>query len=171
MDQHKGKELLLAAIITEAEHRVTKNGDPFGTMILEDYNDTYKLFLWRENYLKFKHFMQPNMFVAVKGKIEIPPRRNELEFVVSSIELLQNIRESKANNLNIRISSKNLTQPVIADLFKLFNEHEGRCALNFTVFDPLENIEVKLPARNLRVDPNNQLFKELEKYDLEFDLK
>ena len=170
LEQHRGKELLLAAIITETEHRVSKNGDPFGTMVLEDYNDTFKLFLWRENYLKFKHFMQANMFVAIKGKIEIPPRRNQLEFVVSSIDLLQNLRETKANNLNIRVSSKDLTQPMIADLFKLFNEHEGRCALNFTVYDPLENIEVKMPSRNIKINPNNELFRELKNFNMEFDL-
>lgn len=171
MQQNKGRDLLIAAIITEAEHRFTKNGDPFGTLIIEDYTDTYKLFLWRENYLKFKHFMQPNMFVAIRGRIELPPRRNELEFVISSIDLLQNLRETKATSLNVRVSTRSLTQPMISDLFKLFNEHEGKCALNFVVYDPLENIEVNMPARNLKVDPNNTLVKELKQYDLEFELR
>jgi DNA polymerase-3 subunit alpha len=171
MEKNKGRDLLIAAIITEAEHRFTKNGDPFGTLIIEDYTDTYKLFLWRENYLKFKHFLQPNMFIALKGRIELPPRRNELEFVVNSIDLLQDLRESKASSLNVRVSTKSLNQAMISDLFKLFNEHEGKCALNFVVFDPLENIEVNMPAKNLKVDPNNTLVKELKQFDLEFELR
>jgi hypothetical protein len=60
---------------------------------------------------------------------------------------------------------------MISDLFKLFNEHEGKCALNFVVFDPLENIEVNMPAKNLKVDPNNTLVKELKQFDLEFELR
>lgn len=171
MEQNKGRDLLIAAIITEAEHRFTKNGDPFGTLIIEDYTDTYKLFLWRENYLKFKHFLQPNMFIALKGRIELPPRRNELEFVVNSIDLLQDLRETKASALNVRVSTKSLNQAMISDLFKLFNDHEGKCALNFVVYDPLENIEVNMPAKNLKVDPNNTLVKELKQFDLEFELK
>ncbi|NDD49282.1 MAG: hypothetical protein EBZ28_05410, partial [Alphaproteobacteria bacterium] len=80
----------------------TRNGDPFGTITIEDYTDSFKLFLWRENYLRFKHFLTPNTFIAIRGKIEVPPRRSELEFTISSIELLQNLRETRANNLLIR---------------------------------------------------------------------
>ncbi len=171
MQSYKGREVLIAAIVAEAEHRFTKNGDPFGTIILEDYTDSFKLFLWRENYLKFKHFLQQNIFVAIRGRIEIPLRRNELEFVVSSIEMLQDLRELKANSVNIKVSSKELTQSMITDLHKLFNDHNGKCALNFTVFDPLDGIEVQMPARSLKVNPSNELFNELKKFNLHCELK
>jgi len=171
MDQHKGKDLLIAATITDAEHRFTKNGDPFGTLIIEDYTDSYKLFLWRENYLKFKHFIQPGTFIAMKGRIEIPPRRNELEFVVHSIELLQNLKETKANSVHIKVSSKALDQVMIMDLNKLFLANEGKCNLHFTVYDPLDQVEVHLPSKTMKIDPNNTLFKELKRMDLEFEIK
>ena len=92
LEENQGKDILIAAIVGDAEHRITKNGDPFGTLILEDYTDSAKLFLWRENYLKFKHFLVPGTFVAIKGRIEKPPRRAELEFNISSIEMLQNLK-------------------------------------------------------------------------------
>jgi DNA polymerase III subunit alpha len=129
------------------------------------------LFLWNENYLKFKHFLQPNIFIAIRGRIEVPPRRKELEFVVNSIEMLQDLREIKANAVNIKVSSKELTQSMITDLHKLFNEHNGKCTLNFTVFDPLDGIEVQMPARTLKVNPSNELFNELKKYNLLCELK
>jgi DNA polymerase-3 subunit alpha len=171
MSSYKGREVLIASIVGEAEHRFTKNGDPFGTLILEDYTDSFKLFLWNENYLKFKHFLQPNIFIAIRGRIEVPPRRKELEFVVNSIEMLQDLREIKANAVNIKVSSKELTQSMITDLHKLFNEHNGKCTLNFTVFDPLDGIEVQMPARTLKVNPSNELFNELKKYNLLCELK
>jgi DNA polymerase-3 subunit alpha len=171
MPSYKGREVLIASIVGEAEHRFTKNGDPFGTLILEDYTDSFKLFLWNENYLKFKHFLQPNIFIAIRGRIEVPPRRKELEFVVNSIEMLQDLREIKANAVNIKVSSKELTQSMITDLHKLFNEHNGKCTLNFTVFDPLDGIEVQMPARTLKVNPSNELFNELKKYNLLCELK
>jgi len=171
MPSYKGREVLIASIVVEAEHRFTKNGDPFGTLILEDYTDSFKLFLWNENYLKFKHFLQPNIFIAIRGRIEVPPRRKELEFVVNSIEMLQDLREIKANAVNIKVSSKELTQSMITDLHKLFNEHNGKCTLNFTVFDPLDGIEVQMPARTLKVNPSNELFNELKKYNLICELK
>jgi DNA polymerase-3 subunit alpha len=170
METHKGKELLIAATVTDAEHRFTKNGDPFGTLQMEDYTDSYKLFLWRENYLKFRHFIQPGTFIAIKGRIEIPKRRSELEFVISSIELLQNLKEQKANNIDIRMSTKTLDQVMIMDLNKLFLENEGRCSVRFTVYDPLDGVEVRLPSRSIKVDPSNSLFNELKRMNLEFEI-
>ena len=87
--------------------------------------------MWRENYLKYKHFLTPGAFIALKGRIEVPPRRSELEFVISSIDMLQDLREQRANSLHIKLSSKAIDQVLISDLNKLFMEHEGKCSLHF----------------------------------------
>ncbi len=171
MPSHKGKDLLIAATISEAEHRFTKNGDPFGTLIIEDYTDSYKLFLWRENYLKFKHFLQPGTFIAMKGKIDVPPRRSELEFMVHSMELLQNIKETKANSVHIKLSSTALDHILIMDLNKLFLENEGKCSVHFKIIDPFDGTEVRMPSKSMKVDPNNNLFRELKRMNLEFEIK
>jgi DNA polymerase-3 subunit alpha len=171
MEAHRNKDLLIAGIISEAEHRFTKKGDPFGTLIIEDYNDSYKLFLWRENYLKYKHFLNPGTFVALKGRIEVPPRRSELEFTVHSIDLLQTLRETKANSLQLKVSTKALDQIMISDLNKLFMSHSGSCPVHFIVYDPLDKVEVKMPSKSVKVGLNNELVKGLELFDLEFRIK
>lgn len=171
MEANRNKDLLIAGIISEAEHRFTKKGDPFGTLIVEDYNDSYKLFLWRENYLKYKHFLNPGTFVALKGRIEIPPRRSELEFSVQSIDLLQTLRETKANSVQLKVSTKALDQRMITDLNKLFMENTGNCPVHFSVYDPLDNIEVKMPSKTIKVGLNNEFVKELKNFDLEFKIK
>ncbi|MGB0915433.1 MAG: DNA polymerase III subunit alpha, partial [Crocinitomicaceae bacterium] len=171
LEDHRGKDVLIAAIITEGEHRFTRKGDPFGTILIEDYGDSNKIFLWRENYLKYKHFLNPGTFVSLKGRIEVPPRRSELEFVIHSIDLLSNLKETRANGVHLKVSSKALTQIMVSDLYNLFNEHEGTADVHFTVFDPLDGIEVRMPSKTMKVDLNNTLFKKLQEFDLEFDIK
>jgi DNA polymerase-3 subunit alpha len=107
----------------------------------------------------------------MKGRIEIPQRRSELEFVIHSIELLQNLKETKAKSIHVRIPSKSLTHAVVMDLNQLILTNEGSCSLHFTVFDPLEEIEVRLPSKSVKVDPSTSLLKALEKMDLEFELR
>jgi DNA polymerase-3 subunit alpha len=171
MEANKNRDLLVAATVSDAEHRFTKNGDPFGTLVIEDYTDSYKLFLWRENYLKFKHFLTPGAFIAIKGRIEVPPRRSELEFVIHSIDMLQGLREQRANSLHIKINAKSIDQILIADLNKLLLAHEGNCTLHFTIYDGLDGVEVKMPSKSIKIDPNNQLFNDLKKLNLEFEIK
>lgn len=171
LQQHKGKELTIAAIVSDAEHRTTRNGDPFGTLLIEDYYDSSKLFLWRENYLKYKHFLQPGTFIYSKGRIELPPRRNDLEFVIHSIDLLQNLKENKATSLHLKLSAKSLDQVTIMDLNRIFMENTGRCQLHFTVVDPLDGIELRMNSKTVKIDPNNALFDELKRLNIEFEIR
>ena len=170
LNSYLGRDLLIAAIITNSEHRLTKRGDMFGTLFIEDYHDSFKLNLFNESYLKFKHFMEPGTFVAIKGRIEIPRFRQLPEFVVSQIELLQELREKRAKMLKLRFSSKQLDEMFIEQLNDLFNANLGNCQLHFTIFDSLDGIEVSLPSRSVKVQPSSQLFKELAKLDIQFKL-
>ena len=167
---YQGRDLLIAAIITNAEHRITKRGDAFGSLFIEDYQDAFKLNLFNESYLKFKHFMEPGTFVAIKGRIEVPRFRQYPEFVVHHIELLQELRDKRAKMLKLRFTAKQLDQIVIEQLHELFEANPGSCQLHFTVFDPLDGIEVSLPSRSVKVQPSSQLFKELAKMDIQFKL-
>ena len=172
LENNLNKEVLIAGVVTEGENRLTKRGDQFGTMIIEDYSDSTKLFLWRENYLKFKHFLSPGTFVAVKGRIEIPRRRNEPEFTIHSIELLEKLKETKANGFYLKLNTSDVKQGLIEDLNKIFVDHKGTCPVHFTIYDPVDKLEIKMPSRTVRVSLNSDLFKKLEKLeDLQFEIK
>jgi len=168
--QHLNKEVLLAAVVSECESRISKKNEPFGTMVIEDYTDSFKLFLFKENYLKYKQFFVSGTFVAIRGKFEVPRNRKDPEFIISSIDLLYDLRDKKANQLNIRVSTKKLDQIFITDMNKLFLDNQGKCAVKFVVFDPLENIEVVMPSKSIKIDPNNDFIKSLRSFEIDFDL-
>jgi DNA polymerase-3 subunit alpha len=169
-EENQGKEIMLAAIVTETEERMTKNNDPFGTMVIEDYADSYKLFLFRDNYLKFRPYLTKGTFITIKGKFQ-PGRFNKgIEFAISSIDRLHDLRENKANLLHIMVSTRQIDQIFINNLHKVFAENAGRCGVKFTVFDPLDGVTVEMPSKSVRIDPNNDLIKVLKKMDLEFKL-
>lgn len=171
MEQHLNKEILIAGIVTEAESRFTRKGDPFGTLIIEDYNDSYKLFLWRENYLKFKHFCAPGTFISIKGRIEIPRNRKDPEFTIATMDLLQNLRDTKANGLHLKLTTKQIDQLLIDELNKLFMDNPGNCPVQFTVYDSLAEIDVKMTSKTVKVNLNNDFFKKLKGIDLDFEIK
>ena len=121
--------------------------------------------------MKFKHFLTPGAFIAIKGKIEVPPRRKDLELNIMTIEMLQNLREQRANSIHLRINSKAIDQILISDLNKTLLAHEGNCTVHFSIYDELDEMEIKMPSRSIKVDPSNQLFSELKKFDLKVEIK
>jgi hypothetical protein len=115
--------------------------------------------------------MKKGTFIAVRGKFEVPKFRKEPEFVVHAIERLHDLKEIKAKTLNINISNKNLSPMLISDLSNIFMANAGRCELQFTIFDPLdEEMKIVMPSKNIKIDPNNDLIKALNKFDIEFKL-
>ena len=169
-EKFKGRNLFFAAIITSVEHRLTKAGDPFGTFVFEDYTDQFKLNVFKENYLKFKHFMVPGTFVCIRGRIDVPRWRNELEFVISSIELLEDLRDKKTKSIQLTILNSDLDKLLIDELNGVFSQNTGNCPVEFTIVDNLDSIEVVMPSRSLKVKPGTQLYKELQRLNVLFKL-
>ena len=171
MEKHANKEVSIACIITECEERRTKRNDPFGTMLIEDYNDSHKLFLWREDFLKWKSFMTNGLFVCIKGNI-VPHRyrAGEFNFQISAIEMLSEMRKKKAKSLDLRVSSKSVDQRLIDEVYKLFSDNSGTTPIKFKVYDTAHNMEIEMPSRSMRVDLTDELVKSLKEYDMEVTL-
>ena len=172
MENHEGRDLMIAVVVTDGEHRITRKGDGFGTLTIEDYNDSYRLYLFQEKYLKFKHFMEPGTFVIIKGRIEKNRWGNKLEFAVHGMELLQGLREKKAKSLELKISSKTVDNAMLKQLQDLLlnSENKGKCRVNFKIYDSLDEIQVNLPSRSILINPSDELFKKLEEMNIAYSL-
>lgn len=169
-EKYKGKTFTLAAIITECEHRFTRKGDPFGTMMIEDYVDSTKLFFFREDYGSIKPYMSEGSFVYITGSVQ--PRRfgDELEFKVNSIDFLSNIREQKTKALKLKVSLSDVNHTFIEKMDAIFKSHEGKIMVQFNVFDTVNNLEVDLPSQFVKVDINNELLSSLKSQNVEYEL-
>ena len=172
MEKNEGKDLMIAAVVTSGEHRVTRKGDGFGTLIIEDYNDSYKLNIFNEKYLKFKHFMEPGTFVIIKGRIEQNRWGKGLEFTVHAMELLQGLRESRARSLDLKMSFKEIDDKLISELQEVLlkKENKGKCKVNFMIYDSLDEIHVNLSSRSVLINPTDELFKKLSSLRIDYEL-
>ena len=164
------KELVVAAIITECEERLTRKGDKFGVLIIEDYHDTFRLNLFGENYLRFQHFLSPGTFVSIKGSFQKSRYNDKLDFRISNIELLNELANQKVKNIHLKLHSSDLNQEYIQGLTTVLKQNSGDCDLKLTVYDEKEKLDVKFHSRSFRVRPSKNLFESLEKMDVVFTL-
>lgn len=177
LTRHRGKELILPAIIAQADHAHTKKGDPFGILTLEDYTHNHRLYVFQDSYLRFRHMMVKDLFVAVKGRVEESrypdkiTKERKLEFNITGIEPLSDLLKNNKVNLNITIGLKELDQLVMTKLETLFNESEGNCSVQFTIVDRLSDLQIKMPSRKLRIEPSSQLMDAIKDMNLEVALE
>jgi len=160
------KEVKLAAIVTEAAHRISKKGNPFGILTLEDFHGSFDLFLFGDDYVRFKGYMQEGWFLFLQGRVEQPWRTSEkLDFKVSKIELLGELRDKLARSITIQLDESKLTPDFVDEISNFVSGHSGNCKLKFTVIDRKEEVKVSLSSRSVSVGLTREFINELEGMD------
>jgi DNA polymerase-3 subunit alpha len=162
LEEHNNKELALAGIVTNAEHRTTKHGKPFGTFDIEDYSGTSKQFIFGENYLKFKHMLNIGTFVFVTGKVGKRKWGDGLEFSPSSMELLADVKEKRTKSIVLTVEQSDVSDSILDDLFNIVSEHTGTCQLKFELHDFKTNTKLKMPSRTMKVKIEKEFIQKLD---------
>lgn len=116
---NKGRELKLPGMIKNVQHRISKTGKPFGSFALEDFTGTHEFSLFGEEYIKLKSFLSDNYPVILVGKIAARWQRKdqngpeELEFKISRIDLLSEVRSKLGKYLNIAVHQAFVTDELV----------------------------------------------------------
>ncbi|WP_297335988.1 DNA polymerase III subunit alpha [Algoriphagus sp.] len=163
LDSLKGKnELRLAGSVSSFAHRTTKNGKPFGTLTLEDYQGGFTFFLFGDDYVKFKEYFMTGWFLFVKGQVGQKKWNDELEFKIHSIMLLSEVRGKMIKGLRVNIDLDDLNYDLMEKLEEITTKYKGEAKLYFSVVDRKENISLELFAKKFSIDPSAEMINELK---------
>ena len=100
----------------------------------------------------------------IRENPQITPSPEDWELQTHSISLLSELREKRGKGIHIKLDAKLVDQELIEKLVSITAEHKGETPLKVELFDKRENISVELFARQVKVDPNNDLLKDLKTY-------
>lgn len=166
----KNRDVSFAGIITAANHKTGKNGKPFGSFIVEDYFDSLQLFLFAEDYLKMKHFLENQTFVHVRARVQERYGSNHLEVRVKSMSLLTELAEKSLSDLMLFLPVNEINERMVNRLMDVARRHKGKSKLKIALFDRVENATVEMLSRKIRVEPIGFLKELLKDYELTYRL-
>ncbi len=165
------KPFAAAGIVTDVQHRVSRQGRSFGVFTLEDFTDSIQFTLFSEDYLRLKHFLETGLLLHVKGRPVSKFRGSaELEPRIESIQLLSEVREKCAKCLELKVDLRALQPELLAGVENMIRKFPGQCSLRLSVVDPEERIVIDLTSKRYKVEPSNELVYELQRIGLQFKL-
>ena len=172
LEGNEGRETKLGGIVASVEHRLTKTGKPFGKLVLEDYSGRFEIMLWSEDYLKFKSFLMPGLFLFVEGMIVKRTWGDQsLEFRIKNIDLLNELGLKRTKGLQLKIDTQAINPSLIAKIEDLCTEFSGNCPLYLKIKDESESINLEMMSRKYRVKPVNDMVKKIKRIpDLEVEV-
>ncbi len=174
VEENKNKDLVFGGIVTSVHNGVTKTGNPWGKITVEDYRESAELAFFGEDYVKFKPYMINGLFLYVKGKIsERFKNSGNFEFKVGNIQLLSELRDKLARSITVHLPIKDLSDEFINKFNEILTANIAaqprNCTLKFKVYDE-ENNAVLLPSKKIKINPNNDLLDLLALHHLEYKL-
>lgn len=167
---HKNQACLLGGLITSAEQRISQKGNPYGRYTIEDYSGSYEFALFGNAYTNFGHLLLKDLYVLVQGVVqqrgagqkwfrEGPDEKAEFEFVVQSVETLNETQKKRSEGIQIRLALEAVTPELIDELADKIKENPGQGRLHVTVFNPLNKQQVALTSRSLPIHVTPRFYK------------
>ena len=165
IDSHKGRELSFGGMVTAVEHRRAKNGKPYGNFTIEDYEHSERFFLFGDDYIRFREYLVEHWFLYLKGTVREKPFRDtgELEYKISHVELLADVRERMNSELKVTVDLAQLDDRLVTDIASLVEKYPGNVPVTMEIRDI--NAAITMPAKRARVELASELVDELGRMD------
>ena len=176
LEPYINRELCFGGVVTEVQHRVSRQGKGWAAFTVEDYTDSFEFKIYGEEYLKFRHFLVKNSFIYVKvfvreGWIDkTTGKKSEPRLQFNNFQLLHDVMDIYAKKLSIQLDINDLQEHRIKVLKDLIKMHKGDHALNFVVYDNDEELKLNMPSRKQKVKISQELLEELKSIDVFYKL-
>jgi len=176
LEPYVNREMTFGGVVTNVEHRVSKQGKGWAMFTIEDYTDSFEFRIFGEEYLRFRHFLVRSSFVYVKVYVKEgwtnkdTGKKSEPRLQFTSFQLLHDVMDTYAKKLSIQLEIKDLKESKIKALDEVLRMHEGNHALNFVVYDNEEKMKLHMPSRKQKVRISQELLDELNNQNVYYKL-
>jgi DNA polymerase-3 subunit alpha len=148
--------LAFPGIVTNAQHRMNKQGKPFGTFTLEDQFGAMEMRLFGDDYLKFKHYLADGTFLFIHGQWKKRfANSEESELKISEIKLLQDL-SSTVKGLEFTIPVERINTQLAELFLQYIQNHPGELQLKLYLLDEAARFEIPMVSERFKVayDPH-----------------
>jgi len=151
------KQLRLAGLVVDAQHRVSKTGRQFGTFILEDYTGKSEFILWSDDYMRFTNYLEKGKNLFVTGSFRQRFNKAEYEFKVDKIILLETIKQHLTKQLNLEIEARHINPTMIEFIEKNVKKFPGRSSLRFNILEPKNKYKASMYTMDNGFEMNEEM--------------
>ena len=161
------EDVIIGGIVTSVRTGFTRNGKPFGIVVIEDFEGSGEVPLFGEDWGKWSGMFTEGASVYVMAKVQARPyKENVFDLKIQSVEYLQTIKDKALDRITISMVTDMLDEQVVADLSELISSNPGKTKLFFQLRDSKGEKHVLLRSRHEGVDVRHTLIDYIERHDM-----
>ncbi|WP_445915257.1 DNA polymerase III subunit alpha, partial [Flavobacterium sp.] len=156
LEQHVGKNLSFGGIVTNVQHRTAKNGNGWGSFVLEGYEESYEFRIFGEEYLKYRHFLLQNQFVYIKINVKDgftnrdTGKKSEPRIQFLDVKMLIEVLPTFAKRLVLQFAINEINENLVSHLNQIFVDNKGDNNVTIEVME-LEKINRVIETPSISV--------------------
>ena len=162
-------EITMGGLVTAVRRGVSKKGNPYGIVKIEDYSGSGELPFWGDDWAKFQGYLYEGTFVYIHAKCQPKLyKKDELELKVSNIELLPDVKDTIIEKIVVEIPLLELNSLLITEIEDQIKENHGNAELFFKITDGKMSLDLR--SKCYKVNVGNQLLSFLEEKSLNYSI-
>ena len=158
------KDIHFGGIVTGYEERLTKRGDQFGIITIEDYTGSYDISLFRNNFFNFRNYGIPGTPIMVTGRFTKNRYNDMINLDIQNITSLNEIKGKLVDRIRIFLHEDQFAQMGIFKDLVGKKAETNNCALYFRIYNDDQNNYFDLQSKyTIPLDKQlMELFDEME---------
>ena len=153
-----GSTLTVSGLITSVQRKITKRGDPWATITLEDLDGAIEVLLFPSAYTLSSTLLVEDAIVRIKGQLSRDKEQPELR---AQEVTAPDLTHGPTGPVVISLPSTRCTPPVVAQLRDVLGTHPGMTEVQLRLLTRSSTKVLRLDD-NLRVTPSPALFADLK---------
>jgi DNA polymerase III subunit alpha len=139
-----GKNIKIAGLVTDAQHRITKTGKNFARLVVEDFSGKTELMLWSEDYVKFTNYLEIGKNLLITGYYKQSWKGEGFEFKFANIHLLETAKQSLTKQVELSLQPATVSLDFVNFIEQNIKNHPGKCSIKFNIYEPTENLKITM---------------------------
>ena len=161
-DRGDGAVVTICGLVTSVQRKITKRGDAWAMVTLEDLDGVIDVLLFQNAYQLASTLLVEDAVVTVKGRLNRSKDQPELVGLEVTAPDLAGARSGgSAGPVEISLPSTRCTGPVVEQLKDVLGTHPGPAEVRLRLLAREETLVMRLDDR-LRVTPSPALFADLK---------
>jgi DNA polymerase-3 subunit alpha len=152
-----GRSFRIAGLVTEVQHRISKSGNKYGKVYIEDYTGKFELMLFSDDYVKFNNYLEVGMVVYLTGTFRQRYNKSEYEFKVNQISLLESLMKNNTRKLQVEAEPKYISKELVDFLASNINRFPGKSSLKFSINDPASKMKFGMYSMENGFEMNDEM--------------
>jgi DNA polymerase-3 subunit alpha len=153
-----GSMVTVCGLVTSLQRKMSKNGNPWAAVTLEDLEGSIEIMFFGETYLAYSTVLAADAVLTVRGRV----RRRDETMQLQAVEVwLPDVSAVETRPVTISMAVSRCTPPVVERLREILATHPGVTEVHLKLTQPGRATMMRL-EESLRVERSPALYGDLK---------